>query len=340
MACRAASRAAPPPSPRRPAGGRPGGGARARAAGARGPRGQRLQRLGHPPVQQRAPRRAHPGDHRLAHERVGEAVAPRPSGLVDQPRADRDVEALGGRLVVHLGGGGHVPEREVLARDRRDPHRLADRLAEASQAAVDDLPDAVRHLAPRRLDQRRRGPAGVRLHEVAYELLDEERVASGAPVHGRRQRRRRPARQPRRRQLADLVLVPGPRGRRARDGARAAGRRGAHRARAPPRRPRRAASRRRAAGPTRRSGRRARASAASPGPPSAGPPRPAAPAGRERRGRPQPRPPRTGGGERRPARPRRRGPGVELRQQARELGDDPLGKSPRIVGEIWRAGLR
>ncbi len=66
----------------------------------------------------------------------------------------------------------HV-ELEVAARDRGHRERLAAVIAEAAQAAQQQVPDAVGHAARRRI------PVGLRA-DVVQQLLDEERVALAA----------------------------------------------------------------------------------------------------------------------------------------------------------------
>ena len=266
--------------------------------------GQRLERLRQPPVQQRTARAGQPGDHRLAHQRVGEAVVTGGRRLVDQPGGHRRVEAVGDGLVAQLAGGRQVREREVLAGHGRQSHGLGGRLRQAREPPVDQRAHPLGHLHAGGLHQRLGRAAGVGLDQMAHQLLDEERVrhpcgagwprpARATPVRRATCRPGRPSR-PR-------TGRPAPR---ARGAARAAGRRAARAARAGPRRPRRAASRPRAAAPGPACGARARASPASHRRPSAGPRRSAAPGPGGRRIRSSRPRPRTGDGERPAARPR------------------------------------
>ncbi len=127
-----------------------------------------------------------------------EAVLPRRSRLHDQPAADGHLEAVRQRLVGRLAGERYVGEREVLAAHGRDAQGASRRLRQAVEPAVDHRAHPQGHVGAGRGHQRLVRAAWVRFDEVAYELLDEERVAAGAPVDGRhklgRRRRAEPGR--------------------------------------------------------------------------------------------------------------------------------------------------
>ena len=160
-----------------------------------------------PPVRERAARSALAGQHRLAHERVREPEAPGRGALVDQPRRDRGVELLREPLVARLAGGGHVGQREVLAGDRRHPHRPHRELGQPREPLVDHRPHADRDAGARRGHERGAGLAGVRLEQLADQLLDEQGVAAGPRVQdGGERRGRRPRAEPGARELRRLGL--------------------------------------------------------------------------------------------------------------------------------------
>ena len=141
-----------------------------------GPARLRVERAREAPVQQRAAGGRQPGQHRLAHQRVREAVAAGHRGLVDQPGRDRRLERLGDDVVACVADGRDLGQREVLARDGRDVDRARSILRQPREPPADDRMHAGRHLGGRgRLEV-----GGARLDEVAHELLDEQRVTARA----------------------------------------------------------------------------------------------------------------------------------------------------------------
>ena len=168
--------------------------------------GQRLERGGEAAVQQRTPRAREPHEYGFSYEGVGEAVATGHPALVHQPRPDRGVQVAGQLVVAGLAGGGDVREQEILAGHRRDLHGAADAIRQPDQPPIDHRAHTVRDLGAGRRDQLGGRHLGVGLHQMARELLQEQRIAGGAPSQSRRELGRRLRTKPRRGQLTGLLL--------------------------------------------------------------------------------------------------------------------------------------
>ena len=127
-------------------------------------RGRLLDRRGDPPVDRRLAGGRKLLVDRLAKQRVGEAEPPHRLRRLDQDiGVDRLLDQVDETIAWVLEDALEHVELEVATGDRGDRERLAAVVAQAAQAAQQQILDAVRHAArrriPIRLARRRRAAA-------------------------------------------------------------------------------------------------------------------------------------------------------------------------------------
>ena len=167
--------------------------------------GQTLDRLRDSAMQERAARCRQAAQHRLADERVSEVVSPGRWLVLDESRRGSLVQRGRRMVLAKRPRRDDIFEPERLSGDGRGGDRLAHRIGEPDQAAIDHRPHRVGDPAARRRNELLGRGRRLRLSQVANGLLHEERVAARSPVEQFPQRGRRPGPKPRRHQLTDLA---------------------------------------------------------------------------------------------------------------------------------------
>ena len=145
------------------------------------------------------PERGQAADQHLLDQRVGEPPAPGPGALDDEADGDRGVHG-GQRVLGGDAGGLEEVQRDLPAGDGGE-------LEDLPRPRRQPVEPGAQHLAHRRRDGRGVQVQVVGADHPARQLDDEERVAAGAVVDGRRQRPVAGGAQLRGQQGRDVVLT-------------------------------------------------------------------------------------------------------------------------------------